>query len=134
MKIFLIINRILLAGLWSFLAYSSLFPIEVAEVELFSVLPLNWYLTPVFTRLFFGLIFVLALFIIMHIHVRLNRILSLFFLFLFLLDIFFLQSASNYTGLFISPVLETWIYAISLFVLTGVYVLDTVEDPWKKTP
>lgn len=132
MKNLLKINRILLAGLWSFLAYSSLFPIEVAEVELFSILPLNWYWVPLFTRLIFGSIFVLALFIILHIHVRLNRVLALFFWFLFMLDVFVFQSDSKYTGLFISPLLETWIYSILLFALTSIYFFDNVEDRWKK--
>lgn len=126
-KVIFLINRIVLGLLWVLLAYESLFPIEVLELELYARLPINWYITPLFARFFIASIAILGFFIWIGCKHTWVRIYSLFLIFAVLLDYFLVQTPSKYDGFFKTPWMEAYVYMALL--LAGTILLYT--EIWK---
>ncbi len=128
MNYLIYINRWVLAFLWAFLAYNSLFPIEVMELEFYGILPLNWYIIPFVSRVFVGILFCMSLFLLINQQKRAVRVLNLFFVFIFALDLWLFQTGVQYAGIFKIPVLDGLIYLVLLIACSIFYFWDALPN------
>lgn len=113
--LFILLNTIL-GGLLAWLAFATIYPIEVLETELYDHVISNWYIAPLFARIILGMLPLIFLNGFLNINSKVWHVLSFATILLICFDAFFVERTSFYQGFFRYP-FDPNIYATCILVL-----------------